>query len=193
VNWSSLRTPVDESWLTLHERPGWLRLRGRDSVFSLFEQSLIARRLQAFHAVVETCLEFNPENYNQMAGLICWYDTRTHYYLRVTHDEKLGKVLGIVLTDDGACDELTASQVIINDWKQCYLRAEINLRDLQFSASSDGSAWLSIGPVLDATKLSDDYGQNILHFTGAFIGLCAQDLAGTKAIADFDFFIMRNL
>jgi xylan 1,4-beta-xylosidase len=193
LNWSSLRIPVDESWLTLRERPGWLRLRGRDSVFSLFKQSLVARRLQAFHVLVETCLEFNPENYNQMAGLICWYDTRTHYYLRVTHDEKLGKVLGIILTDDGTCDELTASQVAINDWKQCYLRAEINRRDLQFSASSDGLAWESMGPVLDATKLSDDYGQNILHFTGAFIGLCAQDLAGTRAIADFDYFIMRNL
>jgi xylan 1,4-beta-xylosidase len=142
---------------------------------------------------VETCLEFDPENYNQMAGLICWYDTRTHYYLRVTHDEKLGKILGIILTDDGACDELTASQVVINDWKQCYLRVEVNFQDLQFSASSDGLAWELIGPVLDATKLSDDYGQNILHFTGAFIGLCAQDLAGTRAIADFDYFIMRNL
>jgi xylan 1,4-beta-xylosidase len=193
VNWSSLRTPVDESWLTLGERPGWLRLRGRDSLFSLFEQSLVARRLPAFHVVAETCLEFDPTTFNQMAGLICWYDTKTHYYLRVTHDETKGKVLGIILTDDGTYDELIDSQISIGDWNLCYLRAEINRESLVFSASPDGVNWQGIGPVLDASKLSDDYGKNTLHFTGAFIGLCAQDLAGTKAIADFDYFVMRVL
>jgi len=192
VDWSSLRTPIDESWLTLRERPGWLRLRGRDSLVSLFEQSLVARRLQALHVIAETCVEFAPEIFNQMAGLICWYDTRTHYYLRVTWDEKLGRVLGIVLSDDGAYDELNESQISINDWERCYLRAEINREALQFSASPDGAAWQCIGPVLDATKLSDDYGRR-LHFTGTFIGLCAQDLAGTKAVADFDYFEMRTL
>ena len=191
VDWSSLRVPVNESWLTLRERPGWLRLRGRDSLFSLFEQSLIARRLQAFHVIAETCLEFSPRCFNQMAGLICWYDTKTHYYLRVTHDEALGTTLGIILTDDGIYDELTASQVIVNDWGRIYLRVEIDFEKLQFSTSPDGINWQNIGPILDATKLSDDYGKSILHFTGAFVGLCCQDLAGTRANADFDYFGLR--
>jgi xylan 1,4-beta-xylosidase len=125
-----------------------------------------------------------------MAGLIFYYDTRTHYYLRVTHDETLGKVLGIVLADDGVNDELTGSQIAINDWERCYLRAEIDHEKLQFSASPDGRSWQWIGPVLDATKVSDDYG-SILHFTGAMVGLCAQDLNGTKAPADFDYFEMK--
>jgi xylan 1,4-beta-xylosidase len=191
INWNSLRVPVDESWLTLREHPGWLRLRGRDSLFSLFEQSLIARRLQAFHVVAETCLEFNPATFNQMAGLICWYDTKTHYYLRVTHDETQGRVLGIVLTDDTVYDELIDSQIAIGDWKKCHLRAEIDRENLQFSASPDGVKWQLIGPVLDATKLSDDYGKHTLHFTGAFVGLCAQDLEGTRKSADFDYFQMK--
>ncbi|TAK98641.1 MAG: glycoside hydrolase family 43 protein, partial [Verrucomicrobia bacterium] len=123
ARWSSLRVPMEESWLSLAERPGWLRLRGRDSTFSSFNQSLIARRVQHFKFVAETCLEFAPTHFTQMAGLICYYDTRQHYYLRVTHDEKLGKVLGVVLTDDGTYDELTDSQVAINDWKQVFLRA----------------------------------------------------------------------
>jgi xylan 1,4-beta-xylosidase len=45
--------------------------------------------------------------------------------------------------------------------------------------------------VLDASRLSDDYG-NYLHFTGAMAGLCAQDVGGTKAVADFDYFEMRT-
>ncbi len=187
VNWSSLRAPVDESWLLLTERPDWLRLRGRESLHSLFAQSLVARRLQDFRATFETRLEFSPVHFTQMAGLVCYYDARTHYYLRVTHHEERGKILGIVLTDDGTYDELTESEIEINNWPRVFLRATIDHDKLQFSASSDGTTWQAIGPVLDATKLSDDYGQG-LHFTGAFVGLCAQDLGGTNAVADFDYF-----
>jgi xylan 1,4-beta-xylosidase len=187
VRWSSLRQPADASWLSLAERPGWLRLRGGDSLFSLFAQSLQARRVQHFQFTAETCLEFSPAHYTQMAGLVCYYDTRQHFYLRMTHDEKLGKVLGVVLTDDGAYDELTESQIAINDWKQAFLRATVVCERLQFTASPDGKIWQNIGPQLDFSKLSDDYGST-LRFTGAMVGLCAQDVGGTKAVADFDYF-----
>lgn len=186
-HWSSLRVPFDESWLSLTERAGWLRLRGRHSPISLFDQSLVAKRLTAVRSKAETCLEFEPTHYTQMAGLICYYDTRTHYYLRVTHEESRGKVLGIVLCDDGVYDEIVESSIEINDWKRVWLRAEIDHERLQFSASPDGVSWKSIGSVLDASKLSDDYG-NYLHFTGTMIGVCAQDLGGTFAVADFDYF-----
>lgn len=190
THWSSLRDPVSDSWLSLEERRGWLRLRGRDSLASLFCQSLVAKRLTTFRCTVETCVEFDPGHFTQMAGLICHYDTRQHYYLRITHDETRGKVLGIVLTDDGAYDELLDSQIDIGDWPRAYLRAEIDHERLQFSASSDGSLWRTIGPVLDMAKLSDDYGST-LRFTGAMVGLCAQDLGGTFKSADFDYFEMR--
>ena len=188
--WSSLRQPADESWLSLSERPGWLRLRGGDSPFSLFRQSLLARRVQHFQFTAETCLEFSPTHYTQMAGLICYYDTRQHYYLRVTHDEALGKVLGVVLTDDGVYDELLETQIAIGGWKKVFLRAEIDGAQLQFSASPDGTAWQPAGPCLDMAKLSDDYGST-LRFTGAMIGLCAQDLGVTFKQADFDYFEMN--
>jgi len=187
ANWSLLRNPADESWLTLKERPGWLRLRGRDSLHSLFEQSLVARRVQDFQFIAETCLEFSPENFMQSAGLICYCDTRQHFYLRVTQDEARGKILGVTLTDDGNYDELFESEIVVNDWKQFFLRAEIDFQKLQFSASPDGKNWRNIGPVLDASKLSDDYGHG-LHFTGAMVGICAQDVSGAKRHADFDYF-----
>ncbi len=190
VQWNSLRVPVDESWLSLSARPGWLRLRGRDSTFSLFTQSLVARRLQHFQATVETRLEFNPAHFTQMAGLICYYDTRQHFYLRVTHDEKLGKILGVVLTDDSAYDEVADCQIAVGNWKHMYLRAEIDFQRLQFSASSDGKKWRNVGPVLDMSKLSDDYG-GALRFTGTMVGVCAQDLGGERTPADFDYFDYR--
>ncbi len=190
VNWSSLRVPVTENWLSLTERPGWLRLRGRECQHSLFEQSLIARRLQDFRCVAETCVEFEPDHFTQMAGLICYYDTRTYYYLRITHDEERGVVLGIVLSDDTVYDELIASEIMVH-WKRYFLRAEIDHASLRFSVSPDGRKWKAIGPTLDASKLSDDYGR-WLHFTGAMVGICAQDIGGTKKQADFDYFQMST-
>jgi len=192
LHWCSLRVPVDDSWLTVSERPGWLRLRGRESVHSLFNQSFIAKRQQSFHCTAQTCLEFNPTHFTQMAGLICWYDTRTHYYLRVTHEQSKGRVLGVSLTDDGTYDEFPESQMVVNDWKRFSLRAVIDEDRLQFYASPDAAAWTPIGPELDASKLSDDYGAG-MHFTGAFIGICAQDLNGSRAVADFDYFSLENV
>lgn len=192
VNWCSLRVPAGESWLNLRERPGWLRLRGRDSLHSLFDQSLIARRVQHFQFAAETRLEFSPESFMQSAGLVCYYDTRTYFYIRVTYDETRGKILGIVLSDDGRYDELAETGIDVNSWKQFFLRAEIDFQKLQFSASPDGKNWQKIGPVLDAARLSDDYGAG-LHFTGAMAGLCAQDVAGAGIIADFDYFDYRPI
>ena len=188
ARWAMLREAADAGWMSLRARPGWLRLRGRESVHSLHDQSLVAQRLTAFTCTAETCLDFRPTDYTQAAGLICWYDTRMHYYLRVTHDAARGRVLGVALTDDGHYDERPGA-LDVNRWRRCFLRARIDGRHLQFAASPDGRRWRTVGPVLDASKLSDDYGQG-LHFTGAFVGVCAQDLGGRAAEADFDYFAL---
>jgi xylan 1,4-beta-xylosidase len=187
LSWSSLRGPVHKSWLSLADRPGWLRLRGRESLFSLFNQSLVARRITEHRCTAQTYLEFQPDHFTQMAGLVCYYDTRAHFYLRVTHDEMRGRVLGVVQTDDGAYAEHADSVISVEGWLGYHLKAEIDGARLQFSVSHEGDAWRPVGPELDASKLSDDYGQG-LHFTGAFVGLCAQDLGGTGALADYSHF-----
>src|SRR5208282_5505083 len=66
----SLRAAPDPSWLDLSSRPGWLRLLGRESLRSLHEQSLVARRVQHFSFRVEASLEFRPVAYQAMAGLV---------------------------------------------------------------------------------------------------------------------------
>ncbi|PTY04980.1 glycoside hydrolase 43 family protein [Opitutaceae bacterium EW11] len=190
ASWQTLRVPAEESWLSLTQRPGWLRLVGRECPNSLWEQSLVAKRLQSFQATAETRLDFAPTRFTQMAGLVCWYDTRTHFFLRVTHDEQRGRVVGVSLSDDGNYDELPDGVLPVASWHSVYLRAEIDRSLLVFSASPDGSAWRQVGPALDASKLSDDYGYG-LHFTGAMIGLAVYDLNGTRLAADFDYFTLR--
>jgi xylan 1,4-beta-xylosidase len=191
VHWHTLRVPAEESWLSLKERPGHLRLRGRESLYSLHRQSLAARRIQSFRCQVETCVEFEPAHYNQMAGLVLYYDDQDHYYLRISHDEVLGKHLEIVISDQGQYTEADA-KVSVAGWGRCYLRASLDMENLQFSYSPDGKEWTDIGPVLYTGLLSDEYKRK-LSFTGAFAGVCVQDINGTMLHADFDYFDYRDL
>ncbi len=189
-DWATLRNLPDPSWLNLTERPSWLRMKGRESPSSLHEQSLIAKRVAAFHIFAETQIDFSPQRFSQFAGLVAWYDTRMFYLLRVTNDELRGKVIDIALMDDGLYDEISDGRLLVNDWQEVHLRVEINRERLQFSAAPDGTTWKLVGPELDASKLSDDYHQG-LHFTGAFVGLACYDLAGQGIKADFQHFTLR--
>lgn len=195
IHFNALREPFAKDWVTLTERPGFLRLKGRESFSSNHRQSLIARRQQAFSVTVETVVEFEPETFQHMAGLVYYYNTKNYYYLFVSHDEVQGKSLGIMSSNRGKYDEPLESPISIEGWERCYLKADFHFEELQFFFSKDGVNWSPIGPVLDASKISDDNvelkAEGILldqGFTGAFIGICVQDLSGQKKHADFDYF-----
>ncbi|AFC28898.1 xylan beta-1,4-xylosidase [Paenibacillus mucilaginosus 3016] len=190
VHWHTLRVPADDSWLSLTARPGYLRLTGRESLNSWHRQSLVARRIGSFRCSVETCVEFEPECYTQMAGLVLYYDEQDHFYLRISHDETYGKHLAVVTSERGQYDE-AEDYVSVEGWGRCYLRAVIDNENTRFSYSGDGSDWKSIGPALYTGQLADEY-QRKLSFTGAMAGVCVQDLRGTALHADFDYFEYRE-
>ncbi|UQZ36141.1 glycoside hydrolase 43 family protein [Paenibacillus sp. PK3_47] len=192
IRWSTLRVPAEEDWLSLKERQGFLRLKGRESMSSLHRQSLVALRQQAFSCSAETEVLFEPEHFQQMAGLIVYYDTKDYVYLRITHDEKTGKCLGIVRSVDGTYEDDICPQVPLQSGAGCRLKAVIERENLQFYYSASGADWKEIGPSLDICHLSDDFPAYI-RFTGTFIGMCVQDLAGTFRAADFDYFEYREL
>ena len=91
-----LRTPYPERIFSLGERPGFLRLIGRESVGSFFEQALVARRQQHFSFRAETELEFSPDTFQQAAGLTLYYNRHKFHFLAVTHDARLGRVLTVM-------------------------------------------------------------------------------------------------
>lgn len=191
VHFQSLRVPMSEDWISLQDRPGFLRLKGRESLSSKFNQSLLARRQQAFQYIAETMVQFEPEHFQQSAGLICWYNTTNFFYLSIGFDEFLGKILSVIECDN-SCFRQKSEPVSLNALPSVYLRASVNHEKLQFSWSSDGKAWKLVGPILDASILSDEYCTHYpapgWGFTGAFVGLCCQDLSGNRKHADFDYF-----
>lgn len=183
LNFQSLRRPITDDWLSLKERPGWLRLKGNEPTTSRFRQSLIARRVQAFRITVSTEVDFQPESFQQMAGLIAYYDTANHYYLRISSDEDVGRHLNIIQFRKGVFSELLERPVVLPPSGVVGLRLELNVAEIQFSFQIESSNWQGIGSVLPSHILSDDFHQ--LGFTGAFIGMCAQDLVGGRKPADF--------
>lgn len=190
INYQTLRIPLGEDSLSLIERPGYLRLKGKESLISKHHQSLVARRQQAFCFTATTCVEFEPEWYKQMAGLVCYYNTKIFYYLRITYDEDMGKCLGIVARYGNKFDYPMENDICIEGLKRIHLRVVVDYEKLQFYYSSNERTWDTVGPVLDTSILSDEYAQENgeWYFTGAFIGICCQDLSGQDKHADFDYF-----
>lgn len=204
----TLRVPLGEDSLSLVERPGFLRLKGREGLSSLFTQALVARRQQSFHYQAETCIEFEPTSYLQSAGLIAWYDTGNYFYLRITHDEQHGKVLDILGASQYVARSLLARPIALDAGRPIHLRVQVHDSRLQFHYALDPAHWVAIGGHCDASILSDEHhemlrspldrlvmrvmGNYALAFTGAFVGLCCQDLSGHRLPADFDYFEYRE-
>lgn len=151
----------------------------------------MARRLQAHVAEAETCLEFEPETFQQMAGLVAFYQTNNWVYLRLSRDETLGKSLNILTCDHSAYDEALEEDVSVEGAARVYSKVTFGRETFRFPYATEPGAWQEIGPRFDAGRLSDDYCQE-LSFTGTFIGLCAQDLSGRGRHADFDSFSYRE-
>lgn len=186
LEYQSLRVPMTEYFLTLSERPGYLRMYGRDGLSSKFGQSLIARRWTEFVFEADTKLEFEPEVFKQMAGLICMYDTDNYFYLHVTCDEDVGKCISI-LTAENKEYAYPVGFLAIEEGKPVYLKVKVSYDRLQFYYGIGKEQYEKIGPSFDASILSDEACEEG-WFTGAMAGICCQDLTGSGKYADFDWF-----
>jgi xylan 1,4-beta-xylosidase len=192
--WSTLRRPASEEWLSLTERPSHLRLRGGRSPRSLLGASLVARRVDALSCGFEASLDYRPQAVQHLAGITAYYNTENWYFLHVTVDDDGRAVVRVAGGDRGRLTIDEDGQHVLDAAALARLRLGANLDDgtLTFRYNA-GDGWRSIGPACDATILSDEYAENIedgqirsLGFTGAFFGLWAWDLSGKGHPADFD-------
>lgn len=188
--WNTLRAPHDESWLSLSERPGFLRIKGRESLYSKHRQSLVARRIKHFHVTAETSVDFEAEYFQQMAGLIFYYDCIDHHYLHVTCTTDGKRCLRILTSEAGNNVRYAGVEEPLAPGPVS-LKGEMNGSGLQFFWKQGKDGWKTIGPLLDATILADEYKVEV-KFTGAFAGVCAQDLSGARLAADFSHFHMES-
>ncbi len=192
IHYQTPRVALDENSFSLVERPGFLRLTGGESLESKFNQVIIARRQQAFRFTATTSLEFYPDSFQQMAGLVCYYSTKLYHYIYMSVDEQAGTCLYVQTADNGEIVyPLGNSFITLKGSNRVFLRAQMDYENLSFFYSLDGQEWCLACDGLDSSILSDDYGDG-WGFTGAFVGLACQDLTGKRKHADFDYFEYRE-
>ena len=188
-----LRTPEPGRIFSLTARPGHLRLYGRETIGSLFTQALVARRQQDFCYSASCAMEFAPEHFQQAAGLVAYYNGSKFHYLHVSHDEAIGRHIRVMsaLPDSPQADAFTPPVAIPEG--RIELRVEMDYERLRFAFRLEGADWTWLPEQFDASILSDEATQpGLPNFTGAFVGMACQDMAGTGRPADFDWFAYRE-
>ncbi|MBV8604862.1 MAG: glycoside hydrolase family 43 protein [Pelomonas sp.] len=189
--------PLDFQWLRTpqHERlfalgDAGLRLFGRESVGSYFEQSLVARRQEDHAFRAETSVAFDPTSYQQAAGLTHYYNRNKFHFAAVTLDERRGRVLSVMscVGDWPDCRMVFAPLIDLPAQGPVKLAAEVRGASLQFLYDV-GAGWVAAGAPLDASVVSDEGGRGPhASFTGAFIGMLAFDTSGAARPADYAYF-----
>lgn len=192
IDFQWLRTPYPEELFSLTARPGYLRLFGRETIGSLFRQSLFARRQQSHCFSASTVVEFEPKHFQQLAGLVCYYNSSKFHYFHISHDESVGKHLRVMTsTPDSTLGDAFTPPIAIPSGKPVHLRVEVDFERLHFAYRVEGAHkdWEWLPQQFDASILSDEATvPGFPNFTGAFVGMACQDVAGTLKPADFDFF-----
>lgn len=186
LDYQSLRIPMDGHYISLKERPGWLRMYGRSGLASKFSQTLIARRMTEYQMEASACMEFEPEVFKQMAGLILMYDTDNYLYLHVSHDEDVGKCITLLKAENKKYEYLT-DYLPLEPEKPVYLKVTVDGIKAQFFYGYQEGEWEKMGQPINAGFLSDEACEEG-WFTGTMIGICCQDLTGFGKYADFDWF-----
>ncbi len=190
LHYQSLRRTLDSSMMSLTAQPGCLRLFGHESLGSAFDQALVARRQQAFRYSAATAVDFDPATFQQMAGLVCYYGHDKYIYLHVTRHEEMGRVLDLsVCLGDVHTTYPLARPVSLPGSGPVWLQVDVDYDEARFTYGLHEERFRDLPVVVDYSHLSDEVaGGTETNFTGAFVGLCCQDLTGSRRPADFRFF-----
>jgi len=155
-----------------------LVLQGGESPHSCHKQSFLGRRQTDFHFQCTVTMEFNPTNFQQLAGINYRYDEESYYYLFVTNDGyDEGKSLHIMSRQKGKYSlPLGEKGLSLPEYQgSITLRVETHAAKAVFSYALDGKNFIEIPYVLDVHFLSDEMATP-MGFTGAFIGMQVCDL-----------------
>lgn len=194
IDFQSPREALTSDHLSYTARPGYLRLCGQEAPLTLFSQSLIARRQQALTFSAQTGIDFQPNSFQQMAGLISYYNTKKFIYLVLSHNEELGRVLEVMMVcGDGKVQYPLGERISVNEAQELELRIDVDCDQWRgfwrYKGCEQWQAVLGKG-YLDYSALADEVGGE--HFTGSFIGVACHDLSGQKTPADFDYFSYKE-
>lgn len=195
--WNTLRVLADEHWCSLSVRPGYLRLTAGESVQSLFRHHLLGFRQRDFHFRAETALEYEPEHYLQMAGLMLYLNEDNYLYAYISEETRIGrldreygearKVLRLMKCEEGRF--MLESEVIpVPTGVPVGIAVEGHEATAQFYYRyEDNLTWEPLFGTQFIGFLSGG-------FTGNYIAIAAHDMNSSQgSYADFAYFIYEQL
>lgn len=190
IHFQTLRVPFTEGIGKIEN--GQLVLNGLGSLSNTHENSLVARRWQAFDFEAETKVSYQPTTFQQMAGLANYYNSQHWSMIQVTWNEKNGRVIELTENNQGVFKSYLKDKAISvpDDITYVYFKVIVNTAHYFYAYSFDGKIWTELPIQLDAKVLSDDY-VNLSYggfFTGAFVGMVNVDYSGYSLPAVFDYF-----
>jgi alpha-N-arabinofuranosidase len=181
LQWNSLRTPPDE-FISLDERPGYLRLRLRPQKMS--EQtnpSFVGRRQQHIHFKAQMKLDFTPRNEHECAGLTLSQNDNFHFLFTLT---KAPNPVVQLIKRAHSVEELLAEQPV--NTGEIYLKVIAHEQAYHFSFAKQPDEWRILAENVDGRILSTPVAGG---FVGAYIGMYASSNGQPSTNhADFDWF-----
>ncbi len=173
-----LRTPHPERLFTLTGQ--CLRMTGRESLGSWYEQSLVARRQDEASYRAGAVFEADPPTWQQAIGLTTYYNRHKFHAALITR-EGARRVVTIVSCDgDWQRERLTFGETVSCPDGAVHLEVEVRGATQQFFLNGR-----AIGAPLNAALISDEGGKGEhASFTGAFVGMVAYDMTGQGWTAD---------
>lgn len=167
-------------------RPGWLRLKGQESMNSLHRVSLVACRQQEAAATAQTAMEFEADYPEQLAGLAYMYDAMNFYILGKTVTEEGTQALTVIKSDGGVVTDET-DPIPVPEGLRIQLKAAVTEDGtvVNFFYSLGDGQWIAAGGDYSTEIVTDEHCRG---FTGAHFGMYIHDMTGLGYHADFDYF-----
>jgi len=186
--WTFLRNPAEGSW-SLAERPGWLTLRGQAAGLSDVGQvAFVGRRQRQVRAAWSTCLEFDPLEDGEEAGICARRDEDAHYEIFLSTQGGKRKIAAR-LTARGQTVEEAAVET---EAGRVRLKIAADSEEYALLYSLEEGVWVRLAAG-SARGLSPEDFVNKMCFTGVVIGLYATGNGKASAApARFDWFEERT-
>lgn len=185
VMYSSLRRDYKE-FASIDPKRGKLLLRGDESLNSLNRVSLLATRQEYCSCSAETSMMFEPESYQQLAGITYLYDNLNFYIWGVTRSEEGERVLVLLKSDKGIITDMIPPIAV--EEGEIKLKIDTDGINISFSYSLKGE-WITIEEKGYTGILSDEYCRG---FTGAHFGMYVHDMLEKKAVAEYDYWSIEG-
>lgn len=162
-----------------------LVIEGGNSLSSKYFVSYLARRQTSLKGSFEACMHFVPTDFNTRAGITNYYNYDNYFYAYLTRDDDGREYVQTLVMENKEPGE--SERIFIKrDSDLIWFKVEFDNAVGRYYYSLDGKTWNAMGQEVDMRIISDEK-INGSGFTGATLGMCAQDLGGqgSRAIVEY--------